>query len=191
MEWNDMDTNKMKEIEERASALLKEYGYNLDVGGYLNIFRFAQWQGFTVGNAQLRESEDGFIVIRPDYNKEKNGDGLGPKVIGVNEERDLAFKRFVVAHELGHAALHYNGAGLYRHREDKTGKTPDERERENEADYFAAAVLMPAQPFYRRYQELHESGLKVGQVCFRLAEEFRVPLASVLRRVDEVQEIAL
>lgn len=192
MEWcmMDMKREKMEKIEQKVSEILGKYGYNQETEGYLDIFKFAQWRGFTVGNARLRTDEDGFILIRPDYSEANYGDTLGPRVIGVNGEREPAFKRFVVAHELGHEALHYDGAGFYRHREDKTGKTPEEREREEEADYFAAALLMPMRAFQRRYQELLGSGMKRGEVCIRLAGDFGAPLKSVLRRVDELEEIA-
>ena len=191
MEWCGMvmDREKMKEIEKKVSDLLEKYGYHPEVDSYLDIVRFAQWKGFTVGNARLSESEDGFIVIRPDYDGKGAAGRWGPKVIGVNRELDGGFKRFVVAHELGHEALHYDGAGLYRHREDKSGKTPEEREREEAADYFAAALLMPLKSFRRRYDELRENGMKQGETCIRLSRDFGVPLESVLRRVDELEEI--
>lgn len=190
MEWTDMNKEKMREIEAKVSNLLEQFHYHEDVDSYLDIVKFAQSRGFTVGNAALPEAEDGFIVIYPE-GSENAGGRWGRKVIGVNRDRAAAFKRFVVAHELGHEALHYDGVSLYRHREDKTGKTPEEQEREEAADYFAAALLMPLASFRRRYEELTKGGIKRGAACIRLSRDFGAPLESVLRRVDELDELAV
>lgn len=53
-----------KQIEAQATALLKEYGYVFQKDDYVDIVKFVQYLGFIVGNAQLDDSEDGFLAIQ-------------------------------------------------------------------------------------------------------------------------------
>lgn len=99
----------------------------------IDVIEVAKKLGFVVGNAGLSEDVDGFIIV--DENK---GNILGidtNKLIGVNASKELAWKRFIIAHEIGHYILHYDKEkdnGMYAHREHKKGKN----EIENEADFL-------------------------------------------------------
>ena len=105
------------------------------------------------------------------------------KIIAVNRERSGPYKRFVVAHEFGHYALNHCKEGkAYLHRETQTGKN----EVENEADYFAAALLMPREAFRRSYQELADRGVPEKERHIRLAAQYRVPVESARRRIEEL-----
>ena len=180
-----MDDMKKIEIERLISALLKQYGYKEEKDDYLDIVAFTRSLGFNIINAKQPESEDGFIVIRPD--SAQNKDGFGDKIIVVNSDRTFEWKRFVIAHEFAHSILHYQVGDLYLHRENKKGKSIEE----NEADYFAAALLMPRISFDRIYKELRERELTGNALLLQLASIYKVPLASVSRRVDEVIEMEL
>ena len=105
------------------------------------------------------------------------------KVIGVNVERELGWKRFIIAHEFAHSILHYQEGRIYLHREHTKGKNADE----NDADYFAAALLMPRNSFRRVYTELTQKGLHKKTICSQLAREYGVPLESVTRRIEEIK----
>lgn len=59
-------------------------------------------------------------------------------MIGVNHERDLFTKRFIIAHELDHYILHGENKPIFAQREKTHGRTPEE----NEIDFFAACLLM-------------------------------------------------
>ena len=78
-----------------------------------------------------KNEDDGFIVV-----EEGKDEIMGiktDKLIGVNSDRPLEWKRFIIAHELGHYVLHYkekNLTGLYAHRDHKRGHN----ELENEAE---------------------------------------------------------
>ena len=161
-------------IEKQVSALLLDYGYSFEEDSYLDIVDFVQKLGFTVGNAMLQDHEDGFLAIRPQANNDK--------IIGVNFDRSLDFKRFIIAHEFAHSVLHYQAGQVYLHREHKKGKSLEE----NDADYFAAALLMPQASFLRVYKLLLESGMNKNAICFRLASIFKVPFESAARRIEEV-----
>lgn len=174
---NDM---KKVEIEKIVSGLLRQYGYNEEEDDYLDIVTFTRSLGFNVGNAKLDEEEDGFIAIRPSSTKRK--DKLGDKVIAVNRDRGFDWKRFIIAHEFAHSVLHYKVGSLYLHRENKKGKN----ETENEADYFAAALLMPRISFSRKCEELKKTGLSGNALSMQLAAIYKVPLESASRRIEEI-----
>lgn len=170
---------KKVEIEKIVSGLLRQYGYNEEEDDYLDIVTFTKSLGFNVGNAKLDE-EDGFIAIRPSSTKRK--DNLGDKVIAVNRDREFEWKRFIIAHEFAHSVLHYKVGSLYLHRENKKGKN----ETENEADYFAAALLMPQKSFSRKCRQLKKEGLSGNALSMQLAAIYKVPLESASRRIEEI-----
>lgn len=181
MELNLMEKNA---IEARVKEYLEKFGYSFDEDTSVNVVDFARGHGFTVGNAELDDSEDGFIAILPSSSMKGTGTR---KVIGVNLTRDYDFKRFIIAHEFAHYALHYKAGEIYLHREHVKGKD----DKEQDADYFAAALLMPAKSFLRTYEQLKGRGLSDKELNYSLAEAFRVPVESAARRVSEVQNLKL
>ena len=171
MELSKMDRHA---IEKKVTDWLSAYGYSFEHGQDIDIVKFARHHGFIVGNAVLDDNDDGFLAIHPRRAK--------GKVIGVNSNRSLEWKRFIIAHELAHFALHYDGKQVYLHREHKSGRN----DTENEADYFAAALLMPRESFRRVYETLREDGLSGKVLVKSLAEKFIVPVESAERRIPEV-----
>jgi len=73
--------------------------------------------------------------------------------------------RFTIAHEIGHFVLHYlvqnkmNKKNITHLRAQRYGKDQPEIE----ANWFAAAFLMPSDTFRRVYQELGRDTLKVAE----------------------------
>jgi len=179
MRLSDMEKNQ---IETQVATLLAEYGYNSDKDDYVNIVDFVQHLGFIVGNAKLDDAEDGFLAIQTS-DMAKDGDGTSnDKIIGVNAKRSLDWKRFIIAHEFAHSVLHYKTGEIYLHRESKKGKDAEE----NDADYFAAALLMPKESFKRLYDKFKSDGLNDTAIYLQLASIFKVPFDSVPRRISEV-----
>lgn len=171
-------------IEEVCDKVLKQFDYN---GGEVDIIALAKMLGFTIGMSPLPESEDGFIIV------DKKQDSINKifninsdKIICVNSERTLKEKKFILAHELGHYLLHYQGTqyeerGYFAHRENIKGKNDDE----NDVDYFAACLLMPSKYFKDKFVMLRKK-YSIGDCIILLSEYFNTPLQSVLRRIDEV-----
>lgn len=176
MELNDMEK---RAIEKNVAALLTGYGYDPNNDDYVNIVDFVKGHGFSVSNALLPNSEDGFLVIRPDASVEK---GERERVIGVNVNRSFELKRFIIAHEFAHWVLHYKQGNIFLHRQNRKGKG----EEENDADYFAASLLVPRESFTRIYQKFKAEGLIDNVINLRLAEIYKVPSETILRRVGEV-----
>lgn len=174
-----MDREK---IERKAEETLNHVNY-ADVADSIDVIEVAKKLGFVVGNAGLSEDVDGFIIV--DENK---GNILGidtNKLIGVNASKELAWKRFIIAHEIGHYILHYDKEkdnGMYAHREHKKGKN----EIENEADFFAANLLMPRKKFRNKYNELKKKDLSTDEIILLLADKFTVTQPMTKRRFEEL-----
>ncbi len=167
----ELSVMEKKAIEEKVSKLLQEYGYNSEKETYLDVVAFVRSKGFMVGNADLDDTEDGFIIV---------GEKFG-RIIGVNDNRPIEWKRFVIGHEFGHFVLSEKKENLFLHRENIKGKN----EEENDADYFAAALLMPEESFKRTYSEF-ESKMTMRELVSYLAKEYCVSEESVQRRIEEV-----
>lgn len=170
-----------KFIEEKATSILNRIGYN---GGALDIFEVAKDLGFTIGNALLPDLDDGFILIDDTKEHIQRITGISTdKVIGVNANRNLQNKLFIIAHELGHYMLHYQNDGtLYAHRENVKGKPIEE----NDADYFAACLLMPRKYFKEKYDDFKERGLSYDDTITLLEKHFNVSYESAKRRIKEI-----
>lgn len=167
-------------IRQKAFDLLKKY--NIDATNGVDVLSLAQKMEFVVGNADIDDNEDGFILVNEDV-KEILGVKT-KKLIGVNVKRDLSEKRFIIAHELGHYILHCQGDRIYAWRESKHGRSDDE----NDVDYFAACLLMPEHEFIAKYNELKSAGnLDQIKIASRLEDIFRVPCLSILRRFEELE----
>lgn len=182
MELNELEK---QEIEDLVKPLLEQYGYSFENDTYVDIVSFVRNLGFLVGTATLPSNEDGFILIQPNKLIDKNKNINSDKIIGVNSEASFDWKRFVIAHEFAHSILHYKEGTIYLHRENKKGKS----EQENDADYFAAALLMPKDSFKREYEKLKSKGItNRNAICYTLSTVFQTPSDSVSRRIDEVCE---
>lgn len=165
-----------KDIEKSANELLETSGMKGRIP--VNTVKLAQYFGFTVGNATLSDEEDGFILINNKTNT---------RIIGVNRERTAEFKRFIIAHELGHFKMKYNESEykIFAQREKKHGRNDEE----NDTDYFAACLLMPREEFKCEYEKQKDKS--ITSIVRELSEIFRVPEESVLRRLQEVDLISL
>lgn len=182
-----MDKKELEVIEEKANNITDKYLLHNKENGYVDIIKIAQDMGFLIGNAKLSDDSDGFIII-----DEKKDEILGlptNKLIGVNANRSLGWKRFIIAHEIGHYILHFidNAVkldGLYAHREHITGKD----EEENKADFFAACLLMPKNIFSREFKQKKAENEKCEkwEIAALLAKDFCVTETMALRRIDEL-----
>ena len=136
-------------IEKKVGELFERIGYDGD-REEIDIIQIAKKLGFAVGNALLDNDDDGFIIVQEGVD---NILGIKTdKLIGVNSKRTLEWKRFIIAHEIAHYILHYSNEkrnGMYAHRDHKKGKN----DLENDADYFAASLLMTRDKFTKKYIE--------------------------------------
>ena len=168
--------NKMekKKIEDRAEKVLAAINYDSSEAVYVDAVLLARFFGFTVDESnKLPATEDGCVTV--------SEDGTSKNIL-VNDARSFESKRFIIVHELAHYLLHYMGTGtFFRHRENIKGKSNEE----NDADYLAACLLMPAASFKNQYNLLKKGRSHAG-TAIELQRRFRTPLESVERRIDEV-----
>lgn len=162
-------------IQEKANTILANYKYD-NQEGYFDIVKFAIKEGFEVGESKhLLDTDDGFIYIS------KNPEA---RIIGVNYNRTKEEKRFIVAHELSHYYLHYdeNQEGVFMRREHIKGKN----EKENDADFLAACILMPQKNFISKYNKLQKEKLDAFDIIDYLQAIYKTPRESIIRRIEEV-----
>ena len=166
--------NKMEKvlIGKRAKQVLDIISYDPTQDTYVDAVELANLFGFEVyESSDLLATDDGSISVS------KNGT---EKTILVNENRSVAFKRFVITHELAHYLLHYKEDGsLFKHREHIKGKGAEE----NDADYFAACILMPKDSFVREYKALKKNSTNI---ILDLFNKFFTPIESIERRIQEI-----
>lgn len=165
-------------IEQRADRVLEAYGY-IDGDNhcvYVDSVRLARFFGFEVReSSELSATEDGYITVSEDAT-ERN--------IIVNDNRSIETKRFIITHELAHFLLHYQKNGkFFKHRENVKGKNSEE----NDADYFAACLLMPKKNFESQYNLLRKNkDFSYERIINELQLKFGTPRESIERRINEV-----
>ena len=167
---------RKKEIEQKAEKFRQ--GMDNEI---IDTIVLARAKGFEVSSVTFREENvDGGIIIR-----KKNNNII--KEILFEDSLDGYNQRFIVAHELGHFALHYDESKINK----KTAflhvdSHKDKSEEEQEADYFAACILMPAEHFKNIYEGLFK---RIGDpkiIVNMLSQIFKVPLRVAERRISEV-----
>lgn len=78
--------------------------------------------------------------------------------------------RFTIAHELGHWVLHYIGTLAHKNDQLMVADRFGSGAAETEANWFAAAFLMPTQAFQKAWQELNGDTLEIAAL-FRVSEQ--------------------
>ncbi len=104
----------------------------------INIESIAKSRGILIKPYPLGDDVSGLLAIEN-----------GKAVIGVNHTESKVRRRFTIAHELGHYELHREEGKLFvdknfkMFRSQTSGNTPHNQRLEQEANAFAAAILMP------------------------------------------------
>ena len=167
----------IKKIEERATQILSELGINLFP---IPILKIAKLLGVQIHQYDLGENISGVLVI-------KNDQGI----IGVNPSESSVRQRFTIAHELGHYMLHRNlNESIFVDREISVlfrsqNSSPGELKREQEANAFAAAILMPKDMLLEQIQKNYID--ITDEVALKgLAKKFDVSLIAMTIRVSNL-----
>lgn len=159
-----MNHQSRTEVELRAMEVLRQHGlYSLPI----DPVQLANRLGVTVNNAKFADdSLAGLIAKRGGHTR-----------ILVEQADPPYRKRFSIAHELGHHFLHLledgeivdKRADMFREKEPVGGHISSERMREIQANWFAAALLMPAE-FVREEWARNPSIAHMARV-FNVSEE--------------------
>ena len=133
-----MGLSRRSQVEQRAKEVLIQHGlYSVPV----DPVNLANKLGVTVHNAKFADDSLAGLIS-------KRGDSTQILV----EQSDPPYrKRFSIAHELGHHFLHLLKDGhiidrrvdMFREKQPASAAQSSHRNREIEANWFAAALLMP------------------------------------------------
>ena len=132
-----MNGRRQRQIEELANKVLREAGIQ---EAPIEVSQIAKLHNVEITDYDLGTDVSGVLVLKD-----------GKATIGLNPADSTVRRRFTIAHELGHYFLEHQRGGLfvdnhkknfavmYRDAQSSTGEILQEQE----ANAFAAAVLMP------------------------------------------------
>lgn len=138
-------------------------------------------------------SENGINII--EYNLGNDISGVlfvreGKGVIGYNPKDSLARIRFTIAHEYGHFLLHKEGHELFVDKDflfkkfrNANSYTDAEKRQEQEANAFAAALLMPKFLLDAEMEKSELSDFSESELVSILAKKFKVSDVAMSYRI--------
>lgn len=151
---------------------------NCKIGRYgiINLFKECERMGYKLVRYPLGENADLGFMMKKDNDI----------VIFTNSCSRLSREIFTLAHEVGHVILHLNDENTFI--DDSVtinGRSTDEKEQE--ANYFAACLLMPSDDVHRfidlEIQNFQECGLSAMDIA-RIMSEFNVSFDMALNRLE-------
>lgn len=164
-----------KLINSRVKAIL----FALNINELpIKIEEIAKQRGLKVMPYPLENEISGILVI----------DNSGNSTIGYNQHESRVRRRFTIAHELGHYELHRNQSSLFVDKSFKVmfrgGSTIENSnsQLEQEANVFAAALLMPEDLVHKEIENL-EFDLGNEQSLKELAKRFDVSTTAMYYRM--------
>lgn len=186
----NIKSKRMREIEKVAYKTLEENGYSLDDS--VDITALANDLGFMVGEAELNDGLDGFII----FDKKNIVNLKSSKIIGINKDLPVEEKRFTIAHEIGHYILQAKDLDAselpfacreHRNRSQKTGIS-EQKNNENEMDFFAACLLMPKSAVEKHLKKkISGKNNNIVSIVQSVADTFCVSVECSLYRLYELE----
>lgn len=149
--------------------------------GIMNLFKECETLELKLIRYPLGENADlGFVM-------QKDGD----IIIFTNTSARLSREIFTLAHEIGHAKLHISETASFIDNSSTLSEHSTD-EKEQEANYFAACLLMPREEIDRFFNnELADNdinGLSAIDIA-RIMSEFNVSFEMALNRLESVGRI--
>ena len=159
-----MQELRKREIRIKADSLRETC--KVSKYGIIDLFKECERLGYKLIRYPLGENADlGFTLTRDN-----------DIIIFTNTSNRLSREIFTLAHEIGHVVLHVDGSTSFI--DDHitlSGRSTDEKEQE--ANYFAACLLMPADDVERFLDfeliDFEKSGLSAMDIA-RIMSEFNV-----------------
>ena len=182
-----MQNSRKKEIRREANSIRENCKVNRY--GIIDLFKDCERMGCKLIRYPLGENADLGFTVKKDKDT----------VIFTNSSSRSAREIFTLAHEIGHAILHLeNGHSFIDNKLTIMGKCITDKEQE--ANYFAACLLMPENDVRRfidiEIEEFNEKGLSALDIA-RMMSEFNVSFDMTLNRleslsiIDEKQKLCL
>lgn len=166
----------IKLVNSKVNAILKSLS---EITIPVKIEDIAKMRGLKVMAYDLGDDVSGLLAIQ---------DGQG--TIGYNQHEPKVRRRFTIAHELGHYELHKEKSDLFVdkqfiYRSQNSGNTPISLAMEQEANYFASAILMPTD-LLRKEVESKEMDLGNEDAIKELAKLFEVSTTAMSLRISKL-----
>lgn len=163
-----------KKIESECLDSIEHTGVPIDV------VTIARKQGFTVQRLNMDKDTTGMLLCSE-----------GSKVSGLDTKKLIVIKkglseeqsRLILSHELGHYILFSEGAPYVAHRKYSHLKISS---KEQEADYFARALLMPKKVLLSFIKKLKSKGYDADSIIQQIAKKFKVSDAKAKIRYFEL-----
>jgi len=174
-----MQELRKREIRIKADSLRETC--KVSKYGIIDLFKECERLGYKLIRYPLGENADlGFTLTRDN-----------DIIIFTNTSNRLSREIFTLAHEIGHVVLHVDGSTSFI--DDHitlSGRSTDEKEQE--ANYFAACLLMPADDVERFLDfeliDFEKSGLSAMDIA-RIMSEFNVSFDMALNRLENLGKI--
>ena len=171
--------NRKIEIRIEADAFRKK----CNISGYkiIDLFQECKNMGYKLLRYPIDEEENlGFALKKED-----------DIVIFTNTSSRLSREIFTLAHEIGHVILHFhNSSSFMDTAQTISNMTTDELE--EEANFFAACLLMPNEELDKflilSVKEFEKNGLTAMDIA-RLMSEFNVSFDMALNRLENLGKI--
>lgn len=171
--------NRKREIRIRADSFREKC--KVSRYGIIDLFKECERCGFKLIRYPLGEDADLGFTMKKDSDI----------IIFTNTCSRLSREIFTLAHEIGHVVLHMeNVPSFVDDAFSISGKNMDEKEQE--ANYFAACLLMPADEvgkfFDLELERLDNSSLSAMDIA-RIMSEFHVSFDMALNRLESLGKI--
>lgn len=175
-----MQNSRKKEIRIKADSFREKC--KISRYGIIDLFKECERCGYKLLRYPLGEEADLGFTLKKDNDI----------VIFTNTCSRLAREIFTLAHEIGHIILHLEGSVSFV---DDTitisGRSTDEKEQE--ANYFAACLLMPEDEVSKFLdlviEDFDKSGLTAMDIA-RIMSEFNVSFETALNRLESLGKIS-
>jgi Zn-dependent peptidase ImmA (M78 family) len=174
-----LDYQQLHKAEQRAAKLLHKYQIHKPP---VSVKDIVKKEGLKLISYDLGEEVSGILVI-------ENGAGT----IGYSSENSRVRQRFTIAHELGHFILHNTTNSevfvdrdfIVKYRTDKK-YTQAEIRQEQEANAFAAALLMPKEMLQAELAKKDYQDLSETEFIAAMAKIFDVSIPAMTFRLSNV-----
>ncbi|MEY4877067.1 MAG: hypothetical protein RL708_2216 [Bacteroidota bacterium] len=170
----------LKKIKESVATLLNNISEN-DLP--INVENIAKAKGILIKPYKFDDDVSGLLSIEN-----------GKSVIGVNIFESRVRRRFTVAHELGHYELHKEDGNLFVDSHFKVYRSPNSKETpykqriEEEANSFAAMLLMPEDLLRNEVKKI-EFDLGSEETIKALSKKFDVSSTAMYFRLSNLELI--
>lgn len=176
-----MQESRKREIRKMADLFREKC--KLGRYGTMDLFKDCERAGYKLLRYPLGDRANLGFAMRKD----------GDTVIFTNTSVRLSREIFTLAHEIGHAVLHFESSvSFVDDRATISGHSSDEKEQE--ANYFAACLLMPTDEVNRfldlELPDFRQKGLSAMDMA-RMMSEFNVSFDMALNRLENLGKIGV